>query len=469
LIRAVLATLLALGATIALAQPQPIRPLGAAVPRPSDAALAVTTLERPVSLATAWRQRTGDDPRWAQGDYDDSSWTPIHVPLGWGRHAGTRVPYAWYRLTVQVGPDGLGPTDEERARLRLGLEVGKVDSAYEVFAGGQRLGGVGAFPPSARIDYDRQAIYSVPTSAIEPGGRLVIALRTWKSDATSPSTPAPVEGAYRLGPIEQLTRDALAAEVPALVFAVLFAAAGLYHLQLFRRQPELREYLWFGLVAIGAGLYILLRSQWKYAISDDFMLMKELEHTLLYVLAILFVQFLWPFLSRPISRPLRAFQVLNAVGALLVLASPGVGLNLRLLPWWEAGAMVVAAASLWEVGRAAWRGHPEARTIGIGLLVLTSCYVFDIAVERGWLPVAPRLIPLGFAAFLSSMAVSLANRFSRVHRELHHLRRDLEQRVDVRTSCPAAARSCRRPTSSSASAPWSWRTRAGPSRSSWPT
>jgi signal transduction histidine kinase/ActR/RegA family two-component response regulator len=406
--------------------------LGAAEQRGSNTDLAVTSLERPVSLAVAWRQRAGDDPRWAQGDYDDSSWTAAQVPMGWGRHGGTRVPYAWYRLTVQVGPQGLGPTPEERARLRLGLAIGKVDSAYEVFAGGERLGGVGAFPPAARIDYDRHAIYSVPTSAIEPSGRLVIALRAWKADATSPSAPAPVEGAFRLGPIEALTRDALLAEVPALVLALLFAAAGLYHLQLFRRQPELREYLWFGLVAIGAGLYTFLRSQWKYALSDDFARLKDVEHALLYVIAILFVQFLWPFLSRPISLPLRAYQALNAVGAAAVLISAGLGVNLRLLPWWEVGAMVVAAASLWEVGRAAWRGHPEARTIGVGLAVLTACYLNDIGQERGWLH-SPRLIPLGFAVFLSSMAVSLANRFSRVHRELRHLRRDLEERVEKRT------------------------------------
>ncbi len=398
-----------------------------------EGTLAVASLDRPASLAVAWRQRVGDDLRWAQADYDDSEWPVVRVPLGWGRHAGARSAYAWYRLTVQIGPEGLGPTPAERERLRLGLAIGKVDSAYEVYAGGERLGGVGALPPERRIDYDRHAIYFVPTSAIEPSGRLVLALRAWKSDVTSPSVPAPVEGAFRLGPIEALTRDALVGELPALVFAALFVAAGLYHLQLFRRQPDLREYLWFGLVAIGAGAYTLLRSQWKYALSEDFVRLKEIEHALLYVIAILFVQFLWPFLSRPISTPLRVFQALNALGGIAVLVSPGLGLNLRLLPAWEAGALLLAVALLWEIGRAAWRGNPEARTVVAGLVVMTACYVHDIALERGWVAPSVRLIPLGFAAFLSSMAVSLANRFSRVHREVDLLRRDLEERVDKRT------------------------------------
>ena len=56
----------------------------------------------------------------------------------------------------------------------------------------------------------------------------------------------------------------------------------------------------------------------------------------------------------------------------------------------------------------------------------------DIAFDRGW-PRRP-LIPFGFAAFLFSMAVSLANRFTRVHRELEPCRRDLERRVEERTA-----------------------------------
>jgi signal transduction histidine kinase/CheY-like chemotaxis protein/HPt (histidine-containing phosphotransfer) domain-containing protein len=405
----------------------------AAAATAADGLLSVSSLDRPVSLAAPWRQQIGDDPRWSKPDYDDASWGTVPVPLGWGRHDGPRSAYAWYRLTVQVGPEGLGPTPAERERMRLGLAIGKVDSAYEVFAGGERLGGVGALPPERRIDYDRHAIYFVPTSAMEASGRLVLALRTWKTDATSPSAPAPVEGRFRLGPIDALTRDAFHEELPSLVFGTLFVAAGLYHLQLFRRQKSLREYLWFGLVAVGAGAYTLLRSQWKYVLSDDFVRLKEIEHALLYAIAILFVQFLWPFLSRPISRPMRVFQALNAVGGVAVLVSPGLALNLRLLPVWELGALVLAAAMLFEVARAAWRGHPEARTVGIGLLLMTACYVHDIALERGWLAPSLRLIPIGFAAFLSSMAVSLANRFSRVYHDVDHLRRDLEERVDKRT------------------------------------
>ena len=245
-------------------------------------------------------------------------------------------------------------------------------------------------------------------------------------------------------------------------------AAGLYHLQLFRRQPDQRAYLWFGLVAIGAGIYTLLRSQWKYSLSDDFVRLLEIEHALLYGIAILFVQFLWPFLARPISWPLRAFQIANAAGGLAVFFSPGLGLNLRLLPVWELGALFLAAAMLWEIARAA-AGHPEARTSAPARphdRLLRARHRPGAGLDRAFGPDHS----VGFAAFLTSMAVSLANRFSRVHRDVVTFRRDLEHRVLERTQEPRGApRPLEGHTSSSANAPTSWARPAWPRASSWPT
>jgi signal transduction histidine kinase/CheY-like chemotaxis protein/HPt (histidine-containing phosphotransfer) domain-containing protein len=394
--------------------------------------VAVEGPERTVRLSTTWRQRTGDDPDWARPEFDDSSWREVRIPMGWGRRSGPFHPYAWYRLTVQVGPPGTGPGPAERTRLRLGLWLGKVDSAYEVYAGGVKLGGVGALPPAARIDYDRHGLYPIPSDLVDPRGRLVIAIRAWKDTSTTPRIPAPTEGPFALGPIERLAVEEKTDELPELVLAALFFVVGLYHLQLFRRRTDLREYLWFALLSMGFGAYTVSRSQWKYASGLPFELMKEVEHVMLYLFAAGLVQFLWPFLSRPIPRALRVYQALN-LGAMCVVALPGLYLNLRLLAWWEYGAVLLGVLSVAEVVRAAWRGHPEGRTIALGLVVLIACYINDIALERGWI-LTQRLIPFGFAAFLFSMAVSLANRFSRVHRELDLLRRDLERRVEERTA-----------------------------------
>jgi hypothetical protein len=407
--------------------------LALALLAPAFAAGDVTILDPDgtASLATTWKQQIGDDVAWAQPGLDDSGWPQVGIPMGWGRRSGPFHPYAWYRIAVQVGPSGTGPTAAERARLRLGLWLGKIDSAYEVYAGGVKLGGAGSLPPAPRIDYDRHGLYPIPSDLIDEHGRLVIAVRAWKDSTTTPRVPAPTEGPFAIGPIDRLARRASTHELPELVLAALFVMVGLYHLQLFRRRPDLREYLWFALLSIGFGLYTLCRTQWKYATGLPFTAMKEAEHLMLYVFAAGLVEFLWPFLSRPIPRPLRAYQAVN-LAAGLVVVWPGLQLNLRLLSWWEYGAVVLGVLAVSEVVRAAWRGHPEGRTIALGLVTLIACYINDIALERGWIFTA-RLIPFGFAAFLFSMAVSLANQFTRVHRELDLLRRDLERRVAERT------------------------------------
>jgi signal transduction histidine kinase/CheY-like chemotaxis protein/HPt (histidine-containing phosphotransfer) domain-containing protein len=379
-----------------------------------------------LSLAGPWKHRLGDDPSWARPETDDSRWATIRVPTGWGQRSGTDEPFAWFRRTVTLDPSTAAPPGG------LAMTLGKIDSAYEVYAGGIPLGGAGGLPPRPRIEYDRHRTYVVPPAAIGPDGRLVIAVRAWNAPETNARVPGLVEGPFLLGPMGDLTRRELFSELPELMLAVIFFVTGLAHLQLHRRRPELREYLWFGLVAVGAAAYTFLRTQWKYVLFDDFTVLKEAEHALLFVMAPLYIAFLFPFLSWRIHPLLRAYQALNLLAAALSLA-PGLWLNLRILTVWEYAALAFTPYAMSVVARAWWRGHPEGRTIGIGALVLSACYVNDTVLDLGWV-VTRRLIPFGFATFLFSMVVSLANRFTRVHGELDALRRDLEQRVEERTA-----------------------------------
>src|SRR4030095_11036443 len=100
--------------------------------------------------------------------------------------------------------------------------------------------------------------------------------------------------------------------------------------QLYRRRSELREYFWFGVLAIVAGTYGFLRSQWRFTLPLAFATLKDRAA------AVALVQCVWPLRWRPIGRTLRAFQAANVVGGVLVLL-PGLRLNLWLLPWWEGG------------------------------------------------------------------------------------------------------------------------------------
>ncbi len=397
-------------------------------------------LDRPVSLAVAWRFQPGDDMRWAGPDFDDSDWREVRIPTGFGRF-DAEAEIAWYRLEIQIGPSGRGPAPEELADLRLAITIGKVDSAYEIFANGVRLGGVGKLPPSPRMDYDRHRTYRVPPYAVDSGGRLVLALRVWKSPYTWGEVGGPHEGPFLIGREADLARRELLSELPVLFLAGLFLVVGLFHLALFHNRRRQRGYLWFFCCSSVFAGYAFLRTQWKYALGDllevnarvdYFLVVKELEYFLLFALVAGFIQLVWPLLGLRIGRFLRAYQVLNLATGLLVAVTPGVRLNMLVLPYWELTLLGLIAYGVWAIVREAWRKHPEARIIAVGAIGSTAAFLNDIAIDRG-LIVGPRLIAFGFAFLILSLALSLANRFHRTHRELEALRQDLESRVEERT------------------------------------
>ncbi len=396
---------------------------------PARAEMAVSALAESTSLAGAWRFTTADDPAFARPLFDDAAWRSREVPTGWGPQAysGAAAPFAWYRLALRV-------TDlpERREDLRLGLTLGKVDSAYEVFAGGILLGGVGELPPSPRMEYDRHRTYLIPARAVAPDGRLVLAVRVWKSPDTNSRAGGLVEGPFLIGRLDALARREILSELPYTLMAAIFLVAGIQHLQLFGRRPQAKEYAWFATMCLGFGLYTFLRTQWKYLLGVDFVSLKELEHLCLYTFAFVIVEFLWPLVGEPIPAWLRLYQWGTLVLGVLLSLTPGLRLNLMALPYYQLSILPFTGYLLFCVGRAARRGSPEARSVGLGIALLAGAYLNDVLVDRGF-TVGPRLIPFGFFCFGIAMAFSLASRFTRVHAELEALSRELEQRVAQRT------------------------------------
>jgi signal transduction histidine kinase len=374
----------------------------------------------------AWVFHAGDDPRYALPALDDSAWDPISISRPWGvqGHAGLSG-FGWYRTRLRVPRAALGPD------LHLAVTLGRIFSAYEVYAGGQRLGGAGALPPEARDDYDRHGTYLIPARAVDADGVVVLALRVWERPGYPPGYGGPDGGPFLVGRSEALARRAIVSELPPLVLSCVFVVVALYHLWLFRRRPQLREYLWLGVLTLVLAVRTWLRTQWKYSFSDDFATMKEIEYVLLYLIPPLNLEFVWIMMSRRPGRLLRAYQASHVLLALVVL-TPGLALNLRTLYGWELWVLPGVAVGVALVVSEARRGHPEARTLGLGVLFLTATFLIDLVAD--WNVLArDHTSPYGFAAFVFSMAVSLANRFTRVYGELDTLNRDLERRVRERT------------------------------------
>lgn len=242
--------------------------IACAAPGPAPISLGSSV----VRLDGPWKFRIGDDPRWALPDLDDSSWEdvdfkappgandgdvglPGYVP-GWTAkgHPGYHG-FAWYRISLRV----TSPPGESLAILGPWA----VDSAYQLYANGQLLGGVGDFATAEPTAYS----YHYPRLFVLPGAvsnhrAITVAIRVWLGPwaggasgaggihiAPAIGGHAAVEAQYRLQWLK-IFEGYVVDAVPALLF-LLMAVMTLCLLPFDRTG---RTYLWLAAALLLSGI-----------------------------------------------------------------------------------------------------------------------------------------------------------------------------------------------------------------------
>jgi diguanylate cyclase (GGDEF)-like protein len=376
------------------------------------------------SLAVSWAFQPGDNPDWAQPGFDDRGWTRLRVPGSWRRQGFDQVTgLAWYRLNLA----SQWPRDEV-----LGLTLGKIDSAYEVYVGGHKLGGVGGLPPASRMEYDRHRTYLIPSQLRNADGSVDLALRVWRHPDKISTAAGPVEGPFAIGPLAQLIEQDKLGDARELALVFVFFTVAVYHLALRFRLGQGDEYLWFGILALLAAVYGFLRTQWKYLVIDDFLLLKRIEHIVLWLIPPAIAQFVWIFYAERRPRWLLAVQGLVLAGAVVVAVSPGILTALAILPLVQLSMVPLIAGTFILTVRRLRARDREVPLVGLGMAILSVTIIHDALVDQNYL-VDARIANYGFAFLVVVMSVTLGNRFQRALRERDALTRDLEARVEQRT------------------------------------
>ena len=375
-----------------------------------------------VVLDGAWKFHPGDDPTWARLDLDASSWEEVNVPSSWTTQGFGGVETAWLRreMTLVDPPEG-----------ELALRLTRVDSSYEVFAGGELIGAVGSLPPSPKPEPDRWAVFTVPQSAIAADGTLVLALRVWRLPVT-PEAGGVTGLAPALGNSRVLQSRNVVEQLSLLILAVVLITLGLFYLIFSVGQRSDRQIgLWLALLALDAAVLTFLGSQWRFLLGDSYAWLKEGEHLALFLLPVLWIQLLGSLSSGSVGVGFRLYQ-LSFFLVVLAGLTPGLALNFRLLPWWKLWLLPLVVWTLVLLARRAVSRVPDSLTMGAGFVALSGAVVLDAA--QAWhLVQGPYFLPFGLGIFVLSMAVSLANCKTRDYRELDELRLSLGQRIEDRT------------------------------------
>ena len=223
---------------------------------PTDSTVVVKLGESAVELAGPWKFHVGDDPAWAQPNFDDSRWEDVDLTPdgvtglspGWTArgHVG-HSGYAWYRLRVDV----------REAKRPLALKMpDSFDDAYQVFVNGQRLGEFGKF-----TEHRVTAYSGLPTAFRLPkgvrSGEISFAIRVWMDSATPFNSPdagglrQPPELGYASAISEQvrLDWDDVSHNVGSGFLEMLILVMSLaMSLALFWLDRQEKSYLWLALV-----------------------------------------------------------------------------------------------------------------------------------------------------------------------------------------------------------------------------
>ena len=373
----------------------------------AQAALAITDLSQPTSVAGLWQFRGGDDLNWAAPKLDDRDWEAVDLlspaPITDQDAAGM----FWRRLTIQLD---LGSADVLKEVGALAVSIGSITSAYELYAGGQKLGGVGALPPNPQPIYDKFQTYPIPASAIAEDGKLVLALRVWRAPGGAENNP--YHGPFLLGNIGDLESSAVyRSMVPNAILGFLYLAIGLYHLLIARRNPSMREFFWFGWYAIALAAYSFETSQIKFALDIPYLLHKKIEYVSLYIAPFLLTETLVRVVGIRLNLAARALQYLFLVYAVIVAIVPNLQIHYLTLPSFQ----LLAAA--WALGMAVlmawlgWRGNRRARAIFV-ILLLFAIAGFNYVTSNDSVLGTTYLLHFLFAAIILFMAVLMANNYT---------------------------------------------------------
>jgi phosphoserine phosphatase RsbU/P len=122
--------------------------------------------------AQSIRYQHGDDPRWADPNFDDSAWpvaTPGKFPLPVAEGSYGMV---WLRYRVVV------PPDQSPLAVHLGREV--TCTPGEFWVNGAPVGSQGKFPPQPlTLKVCETNVFELPKGAVRPGETAVLAWRGW--------------------------------------------------------------------------------------------------------------------------------------------------------------------------------------------------------------------------------------------------------------------------------------------------
>jgi hypothetical protein len=215
-----------------------------------------TGREPVASLDGLWRFHTGDNPAWADPNFDDSQWPLLRSNEAWSQQGYENYGgFAWYRFTVAV-PEG---------NRDWSIYLGPMETGYQLFVDGHLTGSFGPILNSQNYALSSR-VFAISPAASGPH-TFHVAIRAWHAPIWADYALGGFVGSSYFGDSGLIAQRAATARslqwnrfVDEYTYGALSTLVGIVVLVLFFIRREEREYLWFALLllanAIDIGLSI---------------------------------------------------------------------------------------------------------------------------------------------------------------------------------------------------------------------
>jgi hypothetical protein len=210
-----------------------------------------------VQLDGPWRFQIGDDSRWADPAYDDSSWPTVTLgktlsDQGFDTYAG----YAWYRMRLQPEQLHLGGVVGS-APLHL-LVTSHAVGQLAVYINGVEVGHSRGMTETPKM-YESPP-FDVTISQVSSGAPIVVAVRSWAApgvpishgllDKVEAGTQEDVADRLMLAISRKWDQEVIA----ELILTFLFLGVAMLGIILYMAQRHHSEYLWLALMCFSVTL-----------------------------------------------------------------------------------------------------------------------------------------------------------------------------------------------------------------------
>ncbi len=360
-------------------------------------------------------------------DRPDPHWETAPIP----NHAvktKENPEFVWLRKTIDIQD-----TYPENIALRLGA----ITDSDRVYLNGKLVGASGNWESSSAQTYDKIRLYRVSDNVWRPGLNVILI----QCKSYFPGTAGIQKDRTAVGPADRMFADLYITVFQELALLVVYLTAGVYFFFLFLRRRKEKENMVFGLLVFNLVVYQFLRTQAKYLLEWDFLFSKQAEYAALFLTVPLVCYFIRTFFELPKTRLVTISDWVNAIVAVVLVGCSIMalaGADIRLLdslnkrlsqPLW----IIMVATSIGIVTFRLFQRDADARYMAAGVAVALVTLVTDILSNRNVFNLPP-LSGYGFVTFVMSLALILANRFVRLNEKVEDLNKNLEEKVEQRTS-----------------------------------